>query len=275
MRKTKKALITVVATVALSSAIAAPASAANYEVRSGDTLWSISQAYGTSISSLRAINGFSGNTIYPGQVIQTSGASTASYSSSDYTPISERGSFTYVVKNGDTQRDIARAYGISVSELRNWNGLTSNGLYRGDVLTIKATSTAAGTRAPAVKAAYTSSSYSSVAAIAKQYVGVPYVWGGSSPSGFDCSGFIYYSLKKAGVNVSRTNAAGFYNMADRVSSPQPGDLVFFSGTYKPGISHIGIYIGGGKMVSAAGNSVQIDSIYGPYWGDHFTGFGRM
>ncbi|WP_162287830.1 LysM peptidoglycan-binding domain-containing protein [Indiicoccus explosivorum] len=273
MRKAKKALITVAATVALSSAIAAPASAAQHEVRSGDTLWSISQAYGTSVSSLRSINGISGSLIYPGQVIETSTSRAAAPA-----PAQESTSAVHKVVWGDTLYKIGRSYGVSVSELMSLNGLNSHMIYAGQTLKVGGSAPEARTAAapaPAVKSVSSSSAYSAVADIAKQYIGVPYVWGGSTPSGFDCSGFIYYSLKKAGVNVSRTNAAGFYNMADKVSSPQPGDLVFFSGTYKAGISHVGIYIGGGKMVSAAGSSVQIDSVYGPYWGDRFTGFGRM
>ncbi|AQQ55302.1 C40 family peptidase [Planococcus lenghuensis] len=212
MRKTKKALLAFTVTVALSSAIAAPASAASYEVHSGDTLWKIAQDYGTSVSSLQSINGISGHLIYPGQTIETSRSSSAASSN---------------------------------------------------------------TVAPQVKAQYESNSSSELVSIAKQYTGVPYVWGGSSPAGFDCSGYIYYVLNKAGYDVGRTNAAGYYNMATKVSNPQPGDLVFFSGTYKPGISHMGVYIGNGKMISANGGGVGIDSIYGPYWGDYFTGFGRL
>lgn len=282
MRKTKKALLTLTATIALSSAIAAPASAAQYEVRSGDNLWKIAQKYDTTVSSLRSINGLSGSLIHPGQIIETESRSSASASTTSSSS-NQTSSTVHTVAWGDTLYKIGRTYGVSVSNLKSWNNLSSHMIYVGQKLTVKSStstsssSSAQSTSAPApsVKAAYETSSSSALVDIGKQYVGVPYVWGGSSPSGFDCSGFIYYTLKKAGYNVSRTNAAGFYNMADRVSNPQPGDLVFFSGTYKAGISHVGIYIGNGKMVSAAGSSVKINDIYGPYWGDHFTGFGRM
>ena len=210
MKKTKKSLLAFTATLALSAAIAAPASAASYEVKSGDTLWNIAQEHGTSVSNLQSLNSITGDMIYPGQTFETSTATTADASS---------------------------------------------------------------TKAPQVTAV--SNPTSPLASIAKQYTGVPYLWGGTSPAGFDCSGFIDYTLNKAGYDIERTNAAGYYNMATKVSTPQPGDLVFFSGTYKPGISHVGIYIGNGQMISANSGGVVIDNIYGDYWGDYFTGFGRM
>ena len=88
---------------------------------------------------------------------------------------------------------------------------------------------------------------------AEKYVGYPYVWGGSSPStSFDCSGFICWSMRNSGVwNVSRTSAQGLYNLCTPVakSNAQPGDLIFFKGTYDtPGISHVGLYVGAGKML---------------------------
>ncbi|WP_142311797.1 coiled-coil domain-containing protein, partial [Bacillus toyonensis] len=78
---------------------------------------------------------------------------------------------------------------------------------------------------------------------AQQYLGMPYVWGSASPSkgGFDCSGFISYIF-----GVGRQDVNGYWNSVSKVSSPQPGDLVFFQGTYKAGPSHIGIYVGNGQ-----------------------------
>ena len=81
---------------------------------------------------------------------------------------------------------------------------------------------------------------------AEKYLGYPYVWGGSSPStSFDCSGFVSYVLTSSGLcNIGRLGAQGLYNISARVSDPQPGDLVFFVGTYDTaGISHVGFYVG--------------------------------
>ncbi len=95
---------------------------------------------------------------------------------------------------------------------------------------------------------------------AKQYIGVPYVYGGYSPKGFDCSGFVCYVLNHSGAwNCGRLTAQGLYNATKRVKKPAPGDLVFWSGTYKTSsyITHVGICIGNGKNIQAGGKKVQI------------------
>ena len=104
----------------------------------------------------------------------------------------------------------------------------------------------------------TSASASAVIAEAKKYLGVPYVWGGTSPSGFDCSGFTSYVYKKVGISLPRTSRAQ-QNIGKQVSlsNVQPGDLVFMG---KPAY-HVGIYIGGGKYIHApqTGDVVKIAS----------------
>ena len=109
----------------------------------------------------------------------------------------------------------------------------------------------------------TSASGSAVATYAKQYVGCRYVSGGTSPSGFDCSGFTTYVYKHFGVTLNRT-AAGQYSNGKAVTSLQAGDLVMFS--YGKGISHVGIYIGGNQFVHAANSrsGVRVDSLSGSY-----------
>ena len=85
---------------------------------------------------------------------------------------------------------------------------------------------------------------------AEKYIGYPYVWGGYKPStSFDCSGFVSYVYNQCGWDFGRLGAQGLYNISRRTSSPRPGDLVFFTGTYDtPGVSHVGIYVGGGMMI---------------------------
>ena len=106
--------------------------------------------------------------------------------------------------------------------------------------------------------------YSHVVPIALQYLGVPYVWGGSSPStGFDCSGFIMYVFAQVGVYLPH-HAASQFSYGTPVSREQlaPGDLVFFNG-----LGHAGIYIGGGQFVHAphTGDVVKISSLYDSWY----------
>lgn len=116
---------------------------------------------------------------------------------------------------------------------------------------------------------------SSVVATANQYIGSRYIYGGTAPSGFDCSGFTSYVYKRYGVSLSRT-AAGQYSNGVAVSKGelQPGDLVMFG---KSGINHVGIYIGGGKMIHAANPSrgVTTDTINSGYYGTNYIGARRI
>src|SRR5699024_10561733 len=75
--------------------------------------------------------------------------------------------------------------------------------------------------------------------VAESMVGVDYVWGGQSPSGFDCSGFVHFAYNEAGMSSNRTSTDGYYNRSYYVDNPKIGDLVFFEGTYRSGISHMG------------------------------------
>lgn len=113
---------------------------------------------------------------------------------------------------------------------------------------------------------------------AEKYIGYPYVWGGSNPNtSFDCSGFVSWVLTQSGVcNTGRLGAQGLYNISTPVSSAnaRPGDLIFFVGTYDtPGVSHVGIYVGGGKMLHC-GDPIQYADINTSYWQSHFYAFGR-
>ena len=111
---------------------------------------------------------------------------------------------------------------------------------------------------------------------AEKYLGYPYVWGGSSPStSFDCSGFVSYVLTNSGLcNTGRLGAQGLYNISTPVSDPQPGDLVFFVGTYDTsGVSHVGIYVGDGMMLHC-GDPIQYSNLNTNYWQSHFYAYGR-
>ena len=115
--------------------------------------------------------------------------------------------------------------------------------------------------------------YGGVVGIAMQYLGVPYVWGGASPSGFDCSGFILYVYAKIGVSLPH-NAAMQYGYGTPVSRDQlePGDLVFFNG-----LGHNGLYIGGGQFIHAphTGDVVKISSLSDSWYASTWVGARRL
>ena len=117
--------------------------------------------------------------------------------------------------------------------------------------------------------------YGGVVGIAMRYLGVPYVWGGASPSGFDCSGLVMYVFAQVGISLPHYTVAQ-YNYPDSVavsrSQLQPGDLVFFAG-----LGHVGIYVGGGNFIHAphTGSSVRIDSLNSGWYSSEYDGAKRI
>lgn len=110
---------------------------------------------------------------------------------------------------------------------------------------------------------------------AKKYLNVPYVWGGSTPKGFDCSGFLNYVFMETSDKSIPRQVSDIYKKGVKVSSPQVGDLVFFE-TYKPGASHAGIYMGNSQFIhSSSSNGVSISSMNNSYWKPRYLGAKRL
>ena len=108
------------------------------------------------------------------------------------------------------------------------------------------------------------------------HLGTPYWFGGTTPRGFDCSGFTRYVFANIGVNLPRM-ADGQFGVGKPVSAErlQPGDLVFFE-TYEPGPSHVGIYIGNSQFISATSSrGVAVADLFGHYWGERYIGARRV
>jgi len=110
--------------------------------------------------------------------------------------------------------------------------------------------------------------------LASAFVGVPYVWGGASPRGFDCSGFTWYVYRRLGINIPRTADVQFAQGRVIAGDPLPGDLVFFQ-TYDYGASHVGIYLGGGRFINAIGPNVHVDSFATGYFRSRYLGARRF
>ena len=116
------------------------------------------------------------------------------------------------------------------------------------------------------------SQYGGVVGVAMQYLGTPYVWGGASPGGFDCSGFVQYVYNQVGVSLPHHAASQYgYGTPVPISDLQAGDLVFFDG-----LGHVGIYIGGGQFVHAphTGDVVKISAMDG-WYSSSFVGARRL
>jgi cell wall-associated NlpC family hydrolase len=128
--------------------------------------------------------------------------------------------------------------------------------------------------------ALTDNAFANMIAEAEKYLGRAYVWGGSSPeTGFDCSGYVSWVINNCGNgwNVGRQTANGLLNLCTVIpaSEAQPGDLIFFQGTYDvKGASHCGIYVGNGMMIHC-GDPISYTSINKSYWQEHFLCYGRL
>ncbi|BAC14858.1 peptidoglycan hydrolase (DL-endopeptidase II family) (cell wall-binding protein) [Oceanobacillus iheyensis HTE831] len=259
-----------------------------YTVKRGDTLSGIASKHGISLSNLMKWNNLSTTLIYPGDkfVVSKNGSSNSgsnnsgSNSGNSNSGNSNSGSSkVHSVKSGDTLSALAYKYNTTVSNLKKWNNLNSSLIYVGQKLKVSSSGSSGnnnsnngGSDSSNVDVDY---NVDKLISTAKSLNGTPYVWGGSTPSGFDCSGFIYHVYNKAGKDISRTSSQGYFDRSYYVNSPQKGDLVFFKNTYKSGISHLGIYIGNNQFIHAGSSGVQITSLDNSYWSKHFDSFKRF
>ena len=277
----KKQVITAASAVVLGSTLfAGAASAQTITVKKGDTLWGFSKKYGTSVGKIKQENKLNSDIIYIGQRLSINGSSSSSAKAS------QASSATHKVVKGDSLWKISRTYGMTVNELKSLNGLKTDLIRIGQVLKVKGTksvkaasttkpSASSGTSKTSKAPAQTSSALntSKLVSDAKALIGTPYKWGGTSTSGFDCSGFVWSILNKQ-TNVARTNTVGYWNSMKSVSSPAVGDFVFFT-TYQPGPSHMGVYIGNNQFVHAGSDGVTISNMTNSYWKPRYLGAKRF
>ncbi|UAL50379.1 LysM peptidoglycan-binding domain-containing protein [Metabacillus dongyingensis] len=253
---------------------AAPAttSSSTYKVKSGDSLWVIARKHNVSVIELKSLNGLKSDLIRPGQTLKVSKTTGKAPDAEASRPTANQpAASTYKVQLGDYLGKIANQFELTVAELKAMNNLKSDVIYAGQTLKVKGSSAAPPSKVEDTKPS-ANSKIDTMIAEAKKHIGVPYRWAGNTPSGFDCSGFMYYVLNKV-TSVSRLSTAGYWDIMTPVSSPQKGDFVYFT-TYKAGPSHMGIYLGNGEFIHASSSGVTISKLDNSYWKARYLGAKR-
>ncbi|TCJ06289.1 LysM peptidoglycan-binding domain-containing protein [Cytobacillus praedii] len=289
----KVAAVQTVAPIAQKTAAAAlTQNVKAYTVVQGDNLSKIAAKHGIKLADLIAWNSLKSDIIYPGQILKVSASSAAppkapvveeSLPAPTPAPSVNSNQSAYIVKNGDSLSKIASQFGTTVQQLQNVNNLKSDLIYVGQKLLVNENGKPAGngqgnsvTEQKPDNSDQVTNTDMPLLSEAFKLIGTPYLYGGTSVSGFDCSGFIYYAFNKAGKTINRLSSEGYYSRSYYVDTPQPGDLVFFENTYKPGISHMGIYIGDNQFIHASSSKgVMITKLSDAYYQKHFDGFKRF
>ena len=267
LRISLAALILLLSFADLSSA------AQTYMVRKGDTLHRISIRFGTTVSALQRVNNLSSYTIPVGSKLT----------------IPSDNSEPRIVANGRVLSDELKVTsdGETIAELQNNTVFGIIGR-DGDRLHVRLSDgrtgwvNAASVRMEEVKrlvqAADSYSDRQNMVRTALSYRGARYRRGGDSSSGFDCSGFVKHVFATMGIKLPH-NSSSQYNYGTSVSKNQlkEGDVVFFAGTYRRGISHVGVYVGDGKFVHAATHKygVRVDNLGADYYSRHYYGAKRI
>lgn len=263
-----------------------------HTVVKGDTLWSLAKKYGVSVSTLMKANNLSSSTILIGQSLNlragmtaygvngvttgssstaasTNTASSTSTTASSQAPKAKKSTTTNTSSNSNTSTSAntqsqSTASNSSASTTTNTNTAASNANTTSSTNTAASSSQAvsqAPTASTSTATTTASASASAITSYALTFLGVPYVWGGTTPSGFDCSGLVQYVYSHFGINLGRTTYAQQYaGTKISVASAQAGDLYFW-GSYGSAY-HVAIALGGGQyvMAPAPGQNVMTGSV---------------
>ncbi|WP_336636177.1 LysM peptidoglycan-binding domain-containing protein [Lysinibacillus fusiformis] len=293
MQKTKKWRILVLSTLATSFLTLQTAEAATYTVQKGDTLSKIAQNHQVTIADIMKWNNLSKDTIYVAQQLDIQKQATSDSKKPSVPSTSSKPTTTsHTVAKGDTLSKIAKQYNVTIKDIMNWNKLEKDTIYIGQVLKMSPGAVIPegdsihnnGTSDAGTPSKVTSNDpttngqviYKKTVEVAHTLVGTPYLYGGNTPVGLDCSGFIFYAFNQGGLKIGRASSEGYFNgNTTSVQNPVPGDLVFFENTYKEGISHMGIYLGDNKFVHAGTDGVEISDVTYPYWSSKLVAYKRF
>jgi LysM repeat protein len=253
----------------------------DYVVKRGDSLYTIARRHNLTVDELKRLNGLTSTRLKPGQRLALPGTTQS-------TPVVAKRAQpasidTHVVKKGETLASIARRHGMAVDDLKRINDLTSSRLKIGQRLALASRETEPSplllpgdaSEDEVLEMAYTTSS--ELEQVAFNYLSTPYRFGGNSRKGIDCSAFVQQVFREVEVELPRS-AREQFRVGDNIDREQlqKGDLLFFR-TYAKYPSHVGIYLGDGKMIHASSRSrrVVVTSIDQPYYRQRFIGAKRI
>jgi len=187
---------------------------------------------------------------------------------------------SHIVKPGDTLWKISQTYNVKTDIILELNNLHSDLIYPGQkLLIVKDNNTEIDTEIDTNAQSFTpledNNLVSQLLNYAKTFIGTPYRSSGSSPGGFDCSGYTSYVYKQFKIDLPRVSKDQYkFGKSVDASQAKPGDLVAFTSNGR--INHVGIYIGNGEFIhSSSTQGVVISKINDPYWGPRFSGYSRV
>ncbi|WP_249366419.1 C40 family peptidase [Neobacillus rhizophilus] len=253
-----------------------------YTVVPGDTLFSIAKRYNLTVNQLKQANQLTSDNLHVGQLLTVQMASAAK----------DTGRGGAVTAPDPALPGPSAAPGIDLATIQKnlqilgyYTVPTMTGSY--DATTTQAIKTFQADYSLPVTGTINEATNTAInhAVIKKElvtdtakYRGVPYKWGGVTPNGFDCSGFVYYMFNQHGVNMSRNTSEGLFKTGTPIdrSHLQPGDLVFFAVNTPGTISHVGFYLGDNQFISAtSSNGIAIQPLDSGYWGKYYVGAKRV
>lgn len=282
MRFLSKISLPILTAFFISTSLLPSAYAATYTVRAGDTLYNVGRLYDTTIETIQNANGLKSHLIYPGQKLIIPGAKQVKGKEKPVTQVKKQdqsGKVTYTVQPGDCLSLIALRYGTSVQAVMSASDIDSILIHPGQTLIIPTHSQSVNIKAQSANPPSRGGSQPArdILTTAARLLGSRYVYGGSGPYNFDCSGFVSYVFRSAGFNLPHdAEAQASLGVSVEKASLQPGDLVFFGYHGSREIGHVGIYAGGDKFIHASSSGGVMYSLLGEdYYRQNYRGARRL